>query len=217
MAMPAPDRIRRLMRGVEYIEHHIGDKLTLGKVAAKAALSEYHFHRLFRARFGMPVMDYVRRRRITEAAKALLHSRISILEIAFDAGFESQAAFTRGFRRVYHTTPARYRARGREVPWLSSAPISDVTLAMFPGLGKDQPRLETIEAFEVAGVKSRYDGAGRERIPQLWSDLADLLGPFRLTQEECIGISENDAAVVGGVLGYMAAIRLSPGQMVSTT
>ena len=60
------------MRGVDYIEHNIDQELTLAKVAAKSALSEHHFHRLFRARFGMPVMDYVRRRRITQAATALL-------------------------------------------------------------------------------------------------------------------------------------------------
>jgi len=214
--MPTPDRIRqRLMRGVDYIERNIGHELTLAKVAAQAALSEFHFHRLFRSRFGMPVMDYVRRRRITQAATALLHSRTAILAIALDAGFESQAAFTRAFRRVYHTTPAQYRSRGRDVPWLSSAPISEAALAMFPGLGKDQPRLETIEAFDVAGVEASFDGAGRARIPQLWEALVRLTGFPNFAECDRIGISENDDAVIGGVLGYMAAIRLSPGQDVA--
>ncbi len=211
--MQMNDRVwQRLMRGVDFIEGNIGQELTLAKVAAKAALSEYHFHRLFRARFGMPVMDYVRRRRITEAAKALLHSSTSILEIALDAGFESQAAFTRAFRRVYHTSPARYRIRGRDVPWLSSAPISEMALALLPGLGQKQPRLETIEAFDVAGVEASFDGAGRERIAQLWESLAHIAGHDRLAECDRIGISENDDAVIGGVLGYMAAIGLAPGQ-----
>lgn len=216
LTMPITDRIwQRLMRGVDFIEGNIGQELTLAKVAAKAALSEYHFHRLFRARFGMPVMDYVRRRRITEAAKALLHSPTSILEIALDAGFESQAAFTRAFRRIYHTSPARYRMRGRDVPWLSSAPISETALALFPRLGKDQPRLQTIEAFDVAGVAASFDGAGRERISQLWEALACIAGHACFTECDRIGISENDDAVLGGVLGYMAAIAVTPGQDVA--
>lgn len=214
--MPTPDRIwQRLMRGVDYIERNIGHELTLAKVAAQAALSEYHFHRLFRAHFGVPVMDYVRRRRITRAATSLLHSRTSILAIALDAGFESQAAFTRAFRRVYHTTPAQYRARGRDVPWLSSASISGAALAMFPGLGKVQPRLETIDGFDVAGVAASFDGAGRARIPKLWEALVCLTGGASFAACDRIGISENDDAVIGGVLGYMAAIRLLPGQDVA--
>lgn len=211
-----PDRIwQRLMRSVDYIERNIGQELNLAKVAAQAALSEYHFHRLFRSRFGMAVMDYVRRRRITQAATALLHSPTSILAIAMDAGFESQAAFTRAFRRVYHTTPAHYRARGRDVPWLSAAPIAEAALAMFPGLGKMQPRLETIEAFDVAGVEASFEGSGRARIPQLWEALVRIAAGANFAKCDRIGISENDDAVMGGVLGYMAAIRLSPGRDVA--
>lgn len=214
--MPTPDRLwQRLMRGADFIERNISQELTLAKVAAHAALSEYHFHRLFRARFGMPVMDYVRRRRITLAASALLHSRTSILAIALDAGFESQAAFTRAFRRVYHTSPAHYRARGRDVPWLSSVPISDAALAMFPGLGKDQPRLEAIAAFDVAGLEACYSGADRTLIPHLWESLARIAGFSHFAGCDRIGISENDDAVIGGMLGYMAAISVAPGQEVA--
>lgn len=214
-AMTAPDRIwQRLMRGVEYIERHIEEDLNLAGIASMAALSEYHFHRLFRANFGVPVIDYVRRRRLSRAASALLRSRTPVLQIALAAGFESQAAFSRAFRRVYHVPPAHFRNRGRDVPWLSSAPLTEATLAMLPGLGQEQPRLEMIEPFAVAGLTARFDGPTRANIPQLWADLAATVGQGRLAAVDCIGISENDEAVLSGELGFMAAIPLSPGQAV---
>lgn len=212
LTMTAPDRIwQRLMRGVDYIERHIEEDLSLAKIASMAALSDYHFHRLFRARFGVPVIDYVRRRRISRAASALLRSRTPILQIALDAGFESQAAFSRAFRRVYHVSPAHFRSRGRDVPWLSAAPISDAVLAMLPGLGEKQPRLEVIEPFAVVGLAARFDGPTRAHIPQLWADLVGIVGQARFNARDGIGISENDEAVLSGELGYMAAIPLLPG------
>lgn len=209
---------KRLMRGVAHIERHIGDPVTtdisLSEVAASAALSDYHFHRLFRSRFGVPVMDYVRRRRIARAATQLLTTRDPILHVALAAGFESQAAFTRAFRRVYHTSPAAYRSRSRDVPWLSAAPISEAVLALLPGLGDVQPRCETIGGFAVLGLTATLDGAGREGIPQLWHRLAESIGAERFAASDRIGISQGDGAVLEGVLEYVAALRQAPGERV---
>lgn len=201
----------RLMRGIAHIERTIDTGTSLEDIASIVALSEFHFHRQFRAHFGVPVMDYVRRRRLAVAAGALLASRTPILHIALDAGFQSQAAFTRAFRKVFFTTPAQYRKRGREVPWLSAVPISSEVLAMLPGLGASQPRVEEIDSFEVEGLAATYDGAGRQSIPQLWQRLAQTVGSGRFARSEHIGISEANEAVLGGILGYVASIRIEAG------
>ncbi|RZJ94188.1 MAG: AraC family transcriptional regulator [Novosphingobium sp.] len=207
---------KRLMRGVAHIERHVEspivEDLSLSDVAASAALSDYHFHRLFRSRFGMPVMDYVRRRRIARAATLLLTTREPILHVALAAGFESQAAFTRAFRRVYHTSPAAYRARSRDVPWLSAAPISEGVLALLPGLGERQPRCETIDGFSVMGLSATLEGKGRGHIPKLWHQLAEHVGLERFAASDRIGISEGDGAVLEGLLEYIAALREAPGE-----
>ena len=49
---------------------------------------------------------------MTEAARQLVFSSQRLLEIAFSAGYESQQAFSDAFRRLYHMSPARFRARG---------------------------------------------------------------------------------------------------------
>lgn len=198
----------RLLRGVEHIERTIQTGTSLEDIASIVALSAFHFHRQFRAYFGVPVMDYVRRRRLAVAAKALLASREPILHIALDAGFNSQAAFTRAFRKVFHTTPAKYRNRGREVPWLSSVPISSEALAMLPGLSVTQPKLEKIGDIAVEGMSASFDGAGRKEIPQLWEKLAHAIGHDRFARAERFGISEDGEAVLGGILGYTAAVPL---------
>ena len=57
----------------------------------------------------MTLHDYVRRRRLTEAARMLVFSERPVLEIALLAGYESQQAFTSVFKAMYKRTPAEYR------------------------------------------------------------------------------------------------------------
>ena len=74
--------------------------------------SPYHLRHLFTETIGVPPHQYLRRRRMTEAARQLVFSSQRLLEIAFSAGYESQQAFSDAFRRLYHMSPARFRARG---------------------------------------------------------------------------------------------------------
>jgi len=196
----------RLMRGVHYIERNIEGPISLADIAGEAALSEFHFHRLFRSRYGISVMDYVRRRRLAKAADALVRTETSILEIALDAGFESQAAFTRAFRRVFHTTPANYRSRACDVPWLSVATLSEDVLATLPGLGNGEPRLEEIEAIPITGIEEVLTGERRLEIPRLWERLIGMLGPARFHSGPRFGVSDVLPDVLGGTFRYMAGV-----------
>lgn len=212
----------RLMRGVDYIERRIAEPISLSDVAAQAALSDHHFHRLFRSRYGIPVMDYVRRRRLAQAAERLVRSGDPILVIALDAGFESQAAFTRAFRRVFHATPAVFRARGRDVPWLSASALSEETLSTLPELRDGAPRRVAVEAFKVAGLSATFTGDARAEIPALWGRLAGLLGPDAFLRGARFGISLAPFAAIRGSFEYIAAVEHSgdvpsePGFVVTT-
>lgn len=198
----------RLLRGVAHIENAIDTKISLSEIASIVALSEFHFHRQFRAHFGVSVMGYVRRRRLAVAAKALLASSAPILRLALEAGFQSQAAFTRAFRKVFHTTPGQFRRRGREVPWLLSVPISNEVVAMLPGLGSEQPRLEVIADIAVEGLTATIGISERQRIPQLWETLANAVGLERFEWAERIGLSEGDEEVLNGSFSYSATLSV---------
>lgn len=101
---------------IAYIEAHLSEKLDLAKVSKAAGYSKYHLHRMFSQTVGMTVNDYIRRRRLTEAAKLLVFSQKPILEIALIAGYESQQAFSGIFKAMYKQTPLEYRQNRQFYP-----------------------------------------------------------------------------------------------------
>src|SRR5690349_9909997 len=93
-----------------FVENHFAEPITLELVAEACNVSPYHLTRLFTISFGTSIMRYVRRRRLTEAAKALAAGAPDILAIALDAGYNSHEAFTRAFREAFGVTPESLRS-----------------------------------------------------------------------------------------------------------
>lgn len=94
------------------MERHLSTPFPFSLWAKHCHYSPYHLRHLFTETIGVPPHQYLRRRRMTEAARQLVFSSQPLLEIAFLAGYESQQAFSDAFRRLYHMSPARFRARG---------------------------------------------------------------------------------------------------------
>jgi len=90
---------------LDFIETHLCDDLDLDKVSYVVGFSKFYFHRTFQREIGIPLYDYIRRRRLSRAASDLLNTKASILEIALAYHFESQEAFTRAFKSVYQLPP----------------------------------------------------------------------------------------------------------------
>ncbi|PEB55506.1 AraC family transcriptional regulator [Bacillus pseudomycoides] len=104
------EEYKDLIKGaVTYIEEHLDEELTTERVASYSAISMYHFHRIFQSHLGMSITDYIRKRRLTHAAQALVMTDRSVLDIAVQYGFSSQEAFTRSFKRMFHLPPKKYR------------------------------------------------------------------------------------------------------------
>jgi AraC family transcriptional regulator len=99
---------QRLERVLDYIEAHLGS-LTLGDLAGVACLSPYHFSRCFARSMGVGPHRYVMGRRIARARDLLLHSDLSLADIADVVGFDSQASFTSRFGRELGISPGRLR------------------------------------------------------------------------------------------------------------
>lgn len=98
-----------VQKAAVYIEAHLDRRLTLDEVSAYAGYSKYHFDRMFRKATDCTVYQYIRKRRLTEAARALVFTRQPVMEIAQVSGYESQQAFTQAFGEVYRLSPAAYR------------------------------------------------------------------------------------------------------------
>lgn len=102
-------QIKNISNTIDYIENHLTEKLSLETIALSLNYSKYHLHRIFKKTVGMTIHDYILRRKLSEAAKYLVFSHKSILEIALLSGYESQQAFSFSFKQMYKKSPNQYR------------------------------------------------------------------------------------------------------------
>jgi AraC family transcriptional regulator len=96
---------RQRRRVAEYIEEHIGERLSLAELAAVAGLGASHFKTLFKRSMGSPVHQYVVRRRVERARRLLEESASPPAEVALRAGFTDQSHMARWMRRLLGVTP----------------------------------------------------------------------------------------------------------------
>jgi AraC family transcriptional regulator len=98
----------------EFVEQHLAEPLRVSDLSALINLSEGHFSRAFKRRFGIPPHTYLLHRRIQRSARLMLDSRLSLSQIALNCGFSDQAHLNRVFRRLMGTTPAAWRHSNRD-------------------------------------------------------------------------------------------------------
>jgi AraC family transcriptional regulator len=103
---------RRIARAMAHVADRPDRTPTLDELAAVAAFSPCHFHRIYRAVAGETPAETLARARLSRAAVELLRSGSPVAQVARRAGYGSAAAFTRAFRAAHGVPPAAYRARG---------------------------------------------------------------------------------------------------------
>ncbi len=150
-------------RALIYLETHLTEPATVTHAAATAGYSRYHFSRTFLALTGLTPTSYLRKRRLSEAARALVTSSKSILDIALDYQFGSQEAFTRSFKQEFGVSPGFYRRRGR-LRRLWEKLSFGVNNLLYPGKGINGapplliPEPSIIPALLVPRVRMGYSG-----------------------------------------------------------
>lgn len=108
--------VEQIAAVISYLEAHLDERLDLDMAAKAAGYSKYHLHRMFTETVGITPHDYIRRRRLTEAARRLVFSEEPMIDIALAAGYESRQAFTSVFKSMYKKTPLEYRQNGTYYP-----------------------------------------------------------------------------------------------------
>lgn len=167
MKAPTSDTLERIAAALAWAEAHLDRRITVADVARRALYSPFHFHRMVSGLTGVPLMELLRRRRLTIAAEALRDADRPILEIALDAGFDSQEAFTRAFKVFGGATPGRYRrdpAAGTVVP----TPPLDLLPLEPPGDRTMEPKFLDLPALDLVGLAGRFVVGETEGIPALW-------------------------------------------------
>ncbi len=101
---------------IDYIENNLEQEIDLDKIAEIIGYSKFHLNRMFTEETNVTIHKYLQIRRLTVAAEKLVKTNMPIIQIAYEAGYHSQQAFSLAFKQIYLYSPKIYRDRGIFVP-----------------------------------------------------------------------------------------------------
>lgn len=163
------DWIERLNRSLDYMEENLDGEISYERAAQIACCSVFHYQRMFSYIAGIPLGEYLRRRRMTEAAFDLQTGGLKVIEAALKYGYESPTSFNRAFQGVHGVSPAAARTEG---VGLKAYPRISFTISI-RGDAEMNYKIETKDAFRIVGVKKTFPMAVEENfseVPAFWHE-----------------------------------------------
>ena len=161
------DWIERLNEAIRYMEENLTGEIEYDKLAQIACCSAYHFQRMFTYIAGMPLSEYIRRRKMSLAAVDLQGGQAKIIDVAAKYGYTSPTAFNRAFRSVHGINPSAVKKEGVAIK--SFPPITfKITVK---GVEEMNYRIETKEAIRIVGKSfplSKEITQNFLEVPQMW-------------------------------------------------
>jgi AraC family transcriptional regulator len=159
----------RMNAAVSYIEENLDGELDYNQAAQKACCSMFHFQRMFLIIMGYTPAEYVRKRRLTLAARELIATDKKVIDIALKYGYDSPDSFTRAFRNVHGITPQAARVSGAK---LAAFPRISFKIELKGDTDMDY-RITDKKGFDIAVVKRPFSTSGGQnfvKIPQFWQE-----------------------------------------------
>jgi AraC family transcriptional regulator len=211
-------RVKLIVDIINHIEDHLHEDLNVQEVARFSGYSSHHFQKMFAAVVGISLGTYIRRRRLTKAAKRLVSTSDRIIDIALDSGIDSQEAFTRAFKSMFELTPKEYRDRGLTPGLRSQQQMTGQFVHHLRHEGVDmQPRFETKKEFYVMALGKVFERDNTKEIGDyLWprfikrfEEIPNKLGqdgPFYVTYGICKEIWKKNQ--IQDQFNYYAAVEV---------
>ena len=163
--------IERLNEALNYMEEHMTDEIDIRQLGRIACCSSYHFQRMFTYMAGIPLSEYIRRRKMSLAAVDLQGKDMKIIDVASRYGYSSPTAFNRAFQSVHGIAPSALKKEGIAVK--SFPPISfKITVK---GVEEMNYRIETKEPFRIIGVSVPLEKDIEKNfavIPAKWGEIS---------------------------------------------
>ena len=101
---------------IDYIEQNLEKEISLDHISRNIGYSKYYLNRVFAEQTGITIYKYLQNRRLTIAAEKLVKTDKPILQIAYEAGYDTQQSFSFAFKQVYCYPPKTYRNIGIFMP-----------------------------------------------------------------------------------------------------
>lgn len=193
--------IERLNEAMGYIEEHLADEIDMDKLGKIACCSSYHFQRMFTYMAGVPLSEYIRRRKMSLAAVDLQGKDMKIIDVAEKYGYQSPTAFNRAFQSVHGIAPSAVKSEGVAV---KSFPRIQFKITV-KGAEEMKYRIETKEAFRIVGVSVPLDKDIEKNfavIPSKWQEIS-----MDGTLQKLIGMMDTE---LKGVLGVSTCNDTEP-------
>jgi AraC family transcriptional regulator len=149
------DYVRAVIKAVDFIESSLKDEFDLDTVCRSAALSKYHFSRIFQSMVGETVFDYVRKRRLAEIAHRLVTTDEPIIDLAIQFGYESQQSMTKSFRKQYGETPGAYRRTGKDRYFFHRPKLSRETVERLQKEFSLRTRILALPSLRIVGLREK--------------------------------------------------------------
>jgi AraC family transcriptional regulator len=171
---------------IDYINTNLNSNIDLGILSGIANISEFHFHRIFRAIIGEPVASYITRIRLENAAQKLQSTNQSLSKIADSTGYGNQQALSKAFQRHFGVSPSAFR---NLQTYLYSQDRKDV----ISGITLN-PKIKSLNQIRLIYLRiiAEY---GKSRVyKDAWSELVNYAKNNNLltTESEYIGLSFDD-------------------------
>jgi AraC-like DNA-binding protein/predicted transcriptional regulator YdeE len=174
--------LRQIQEGIDFIEAHLESDIEPAEVARAAGMSQWHFQRIFKALTNETLKTYIRSRRFAKALEQLTSTRLSVLDIALAAGYETQESFTRAFRDCFRITPSQYRKMGNRSLFVRKIRFDQSYLAHLHHNISLAPDILEHRAMRMVGLPTDYYGVDSEknnlgkRLPPLWAQFMVRVG-----------------------------------------
>lgn len=166
--------IDRIDRSIQWLEDNHEDKTYVSYMADIACLSEYHFSRVFYSVTGISPAQYKRRRLLTLAAQKLDQSKQNIIDIALDAGYESQESFTRAFKKMFQINPGAVKQSNTDLRPYYQEIISKRALYHIQKGGLSlEPEIRQCNAKIIRGITRSISFNGTEEANKVWNNYFD--------------------------------------------
>ena len=104
--------LKKLGAAIDYIEDNLDKEISYDEAARIACCSPYYFQRIFSYVSGVSLSEYIRRRKMTQAAFELQRTDSKVIDIALKYGYSSPTSFNRAFQSVHRITPTAAKAMG---------------------------------------------------------------------------------------------------------
>ena len=111
VAQARSDRYNKLINSIaQYVHQNLSEDLSLERLAKEFHVSRFHLNRLFHAATGVKLGAFIQRRRLEQAYYLLAEKQATVLEAAVAVGYDSHAAFTRAFAKLFSIEPKQVKA-----------------------------------------------------------------------------------------------------------